>query len=1187
MCRLGYGMDNDGQISRNADKGQIVSAFADWALSYGVVEPKNGWKLDATGWSRTGTVDKPTSDKATYKIFTDAPFGGMIQVHGEHSSPVIWRPKLTKDQTFRSADDRKRDRERIEAQRLARQEEQAKIARKAAALASSFVKQFPQASDDHPYLVRKCVPAAPGVKIGQYASVDNCLMIPRVDAGGFVRGMQFIGPDKLCFDGVRDKTYLAGAESRGTFFEIDGDKTGAGRPIVVVAEGYATGMEFGRLGVRTAIAFDASNLFCVVEAMLAKYPDARVFVAADNDVRTESQIARGGGAARNTGLDAAKAIERELGVPYLIPRMIDDDGADLKCDWNDLAGESRDAFLKQFVEQAKAASERWDAFRDGAAPFGPSLDDDIAEESLRDDIPPPEAPPWEEGLDAPGGEPEGQGFDPIFGAHHLSTDKAIFITLDEEDAAALQRIVPAASVMDGTSNVLRMDAITDDCAFPVFTHSDLQGLATWLRARHPNRAIVMVGRAFGYDPDNEARIAFRDVARSIKCKPYEPEPKGALLQNNPVPATLSDMLAADKSIVDKLRGQINKAAKDAIKRSIQIAENEERRANIKEVEIDPMADKTLAIRVLGRDGKGVLTINRRTREMFTITQTDFKSSTNLASFDALDSWAALFPRFGADGLVVANDVDMPKCANTLQRLADMRTFDRKQIRRRGMFWDAGRIVVNTGSCLLVDGIQTDYFAFDDKSTFTYIRNAQSGILFDHTAPALTDADRAEIVDCTKVFWLEYELDRKLALGTVVSSPFNGLLDQRPRIAQGGPSTSGKSVLMGFFCKAMLRPNRWMIYDSGFRSSWVGMVNDMTGEAPLIAIDEFDKAKISLEKVGAIELAQRGCAVGYAGDPAHEYRVAEKDGGNKVRSTCFMLLTATLHAEPDDEQDRNRTALLIWKELPEKQKALWKSYWEPRLNKTLLEDSNLSDRFSVWAVSNARSMIANIDAFREALSPILKAPRLTNTFAPLMAAAYTFQYGRKASDKDAAAYVGLEADWNHHLEVGARKDNDDALRDLLSLTLRVDGGFIRSVGDLVRKIALQHDRSPYKGLKVGDGAESAISDPVTVDNAVTALSAVNIGVYLAGARTETVGDAFIAFAKSGPRIDRMNVATKFGPALIPKVLSDPRVVNSSKVGQHRVGEGGAKVASYGVPLHIILGVPRMLKREEIAVTECPF
>ncbi len=212
---------------------------------------------------------------------------------------------------------------------------------------------------DSDYLTRKAI-GAHGVRY----SPSGALVVPMCDAGGRVKGLQFILSRAAHADRIkrtgRDKEYWpAGMDKRGAYHLIGGTPTW----LVLVAEGYATAASaYEATGIPVAAAFDAGNLQPVAEALHKRYPRAKILLLGDDDrygkcreckapVKVAEPICPGCGKEHrctNAGADRAAAAALAVGGSSTLPLFADDDarwaafrdrGVKL-TDYNDLHAES-------------------------------------------------------------------------------------------------------------------------------------------------------------------------------------------------------------------------------------------------------------------------------------------------------------------------------------------------------------------------------------------------------------------------------------------------------------------------------------------------------------------------------------------------------------------------------------------------------------------------------------------------------------------------------------------------------------------------------------------------------------------------------------------------------------------------------------------------------------------------------
>ncbi|MBU3053311.1 DUF927 domain-containing protein [Proteus mirabilis] len=141
---------------------------------------------------------------------------------------------------------------------------------------------------------------------------DGSLIIPLLDAGGVITGAQTIKPNG-------DKRLLSDSSKSGSYYPIN-------EPVnvstVIIAEGLATALTCHLIQpeAHTVAAIDAGNLIHVAKVMRVKYPESKIIIAGDNDIKPDQD---------NTGkLAAEKAAKAVNGVAVLPP-------TDDKADWDD------------------------------------------------------------------------------------------------------------------------------------------------------------------------------------------------------------------------------------------------------------------------------------------------------------------------------------------------------------------------------------------------------------------------------------------------------------------------------------------------------------------------------------------------------------------------------------------------------------------------------------------------------------------------------------------------------------------------------------------------------------------------------------------------------------------------------------------------------------------------------------
>ena len=296
------------------------------------------------------------------------------------NDPGSTKVELTKG-TPMTADQRAALKARISADRKAEEASRRAEAARAASRAQAMWRRLnPDGESD--YLRRKCVQAH-----GLRFSESGTLVIPMLDAGGQIHGLQLIYPSghpKRKRLG-RDKDFWPrGIAKQGHYYLIGSPTMG---PACLVAEGYATAATlYEATGLPVAVAFDAGNLVHVATALRARYRGIRLLICADDDYLGKcracgeytlvdqaacAHCAQPHGLT-NAGMSgaaaAALAVEGAVAAPtFSADRALDRKGP---TDWNDLHVAEGLQVVRAQVE-GRLSALKWRG-RPQAAPTHPS-----------------------------------------------------------------------------------------------------------------------------------------------------------------------------------------------------------------------------------------------------------------------------------------------------------------------------------------------------------------------------------------------------------------------------------------------------------------------------------------------------------------------------------------------------------------------------------------------------------------------------------------------------------------------------------------------------------------------------------------------------------------------------------------------------------------------------------------------
>ena len=319
-----------------------IHQFREAIQSAGLIPPD---QIEPGKLHRFPGIGKRNGNTAAWcKLFDD----GLGGVYGDYSQDISahWQAERSapitqaqREAFFRKVQESK---EQAEAEKQTKQFEAAK---KAAAIWQAAQ----PATDDHPYLARKGIPAH-GAKLH-----NGALVIPMRE-GAELHSLQFIRADGT-------KRFLTDGRKKGRYFSIGTPK---GATTMCIAEGFATGATIHEAtGLPVAVAFDAGNLEAVAVVLRAKLPDLSLILCADDDAGTEG----------NPGVTKATAAAQAVGAKLAIPDFGENrpEGA---TDFNDMAAHCGKDAVQRAIANAGVPARGEHQPDDGNVPAG---DSDAAE----------------------------------------------------------------------------------------------------------------------------------------------------------------------------------------------------------------------------------------------------------------------------------------------------------------------------------------------------------------------------------------------------------------------------------------------------------------------------------------------------------------------------------------------------------------------------------------------------------------------------------------------------------------------------------------------------------------------------------------------------------------------------------------------------------------------------------------
>lgn len=287
-----------------------VAQFIDCMISHGVVpaDPReivpapDGARFDVEG-------DKPGSQNGWFLLHVDGVPNGWFEHHRTQVKGK-WIAKADNSLSDAEREALRTESELNRKKRLRAREERYEVGASKAAFIWS---QAADAPADHPYLKRKGVQPH-GVKVSRHGA----LIVP-VKVNGKLSSIQFIPAEA-----GEKKIFLTDGRTKAGFFRIGPVPTDH----VIVCEGFATGATLHEVtGIPVLVSFFADNIADVAAATRKQLPQARIIIAADNDMWTDG----------NPGLKAASSAAARCDGVWVKPTFPHDKLDTRPTDFNDLA----------------------------------------------------------------------------------------------------------------------------------------------------------------------------------------------------------------------------------------------------------------------------------------------------------------------------------------------------------------------------------------------------------------------------------------------------------------------------------------------------------------------------------------------------------------------------------------------------------------------------------------------------------------------------------------------------------------------------------------------------------------------------------------------------------------------------------------------------------------------------------
>lgn len=293
---------------------------------------------------------------------------------------------------------------------------------------------------------------------------------------------------------------------------------------------------------------------------------------------------------------------------------------------------------------------------------------------------------------------------------------------------------------------------------------------------------------------------------------------------------------------------------------------------------------------LGFKEKEYFFTSSQNRQIVSITT--FKESDLLGLMD-LEYWENSFPGKGAQS------VNWAQAKSTLMKEARSHgIFQSRHVRGAGVWNDDGRLVVNMGDHLIVDGRRVELGEFVSRFFYTL------GVALPALRVDPLGADECDLLIkvCSKFKWVKPDFSFLMA-GALVTLRICGALPVRPHIWLTGGSSTGKSTLFTRLVNPIIGNPVCRVIGA---TSEAGVRQALKSDAIPVVFDEFETTGIgSSEKIqSCIELMRA------AWSDSDAFIIKGSASGNaEAYQARFSAIVSSIRVNLKNDADRSRFAVL--------------------------------------------------------------------------------------------------------------------------------------------------------------------------------------------------------------------------------------------------------------------------------------
>lgn len=407
------------------------------------------------------------------------------------------------------------------------------------------------------------------------------------------------------------------------------------------------------------------------------------------------------------------------------------------------------------------------------------------------------------------------------------------------------------------------------------------------------------------------------------------------------------------------------------------------------------------------------------------------SEVQLFQLAALEYWVERYPS--------KNGIAWQKAKDELIQLCKkLGPFDIGRIRGTGVWLDDGKVIVNTGHSLIVNGTPMPLNGF--RSWYVYVQTKKRMPAL-RTDP-LSAAECMPLIEAVEaVKWNAGSQSGYFLAGWLAIARIAGALPIRPHIWLTGPAAAGKSTIMDRIVAPCLGGPAGKIFAQGGTTE-AGIRQELRASSVPVVFDEFESTNPQTAERNAsiVELlrqtwsqTQGAILKGSSGGGAITYQLA------------FAALVSSIRMTLDNDADRSRFAILEMKP-----HGSDRAHWQRLKSKLDLLDQEFGERLFARSCAMLPTILESQAILADAFMSMGIGQRMAQQFGMLLAGYWSLISDEPPSKETALAAV-KEIDLSSEKRDSELTDEIECLNHLMTtrITIRDGNGMVeRTIGEII-------------------------------------------------------------------------------------------------------------------------------------------